>query len=149
MSSKNISENFRKEHGERLRVIRKDLGLTPEDAAQQANVSAQQWRKYERGEAEPKLSKMVFLFQEGISLSWIMTGEGPKRLNEAAKTAGSTPAKWGIIEEWLQDVRMKEGGDGRIVMELSIQVKEFREWYQEKKRQGEIEEDATPSKMVA
>lgn len=133
MSSKNISENFSKESGQRLRDIRKKLGLSPESAAAKANVSAQQWRKYERGEAEPKISKMIFLFQEKFSLEWLMTGQGPMQLGEAAPPVDQDDSPKGIIEEWVQDVREKEGHDGRIVMELSLQVPEFREWYKEKK----------------
>jgi len=133
MSSKNISENFTKENGRRLREIRKELGLSPESAAAKANVSAQQWRKYERGEAEPKVSKMTFLFQERFSLEWLMTGQGQMRLGEAAPLVDQNEVPKGIIEEWVQDVRKKEGHDGRIVMELSLQVPEFREWYKDKK----------------
>ncbi len=100
MSSEKISESFTKKQGIRLREIREDLGLSPESAAQKANVSSQQWRKYERGEAEPKVSKMLFLFQEGVSLEWILTGEGPKRLNEVSepKTALNS-----VLAEWLQE----------------------------------------------
>lgn len=149
MSSKNISESFNKENGQRLRDIRKELGLSPEKAAAKANVSAQQWRKYERGEAEPKISKMIFLFQEGFSLEWIMTGEGPKRSGEKVTTPDQEDLQKGIIEEWVQDVKKKEGHDGRIVMELSLQVQEFREWYREKKSKSGGAEVVLPHENVA
>lgn len=149
MSSKNISESFNKENGKRLRDIRKELGLNPESAAAKANVSAQQWRKYERGEAEPKISKMIFLFQEGFSLEWIMTGKGPMRSGEVAPSVDQNEVSKGIIEEWVQDVRKKEGHDGRIVMELSLQVPEFREWYREKKSKSGVVEVGSPHENVA
>jgi len=149
MSSKNISESFNKENGQRLRDIRKELGLSPETAATKANVSAQQWRKYERGEAEPKISKMIFLFQEGFSLEWIMTGKGPKRLGESITAPDQERTQRGIIEEWVQNVREKEGHDGRVVMELSLQVQEFREWYREKKSKSSGAEVGPPHENVA
>ena len=133
MSSKNISESFTEQNGKRLREIRKELGLSPESAAAKANVSAQQWRKYERGEAEPKISKMLFLFQEGYSLEWIVTGEGPRQLSDSGTAPDQESTPRGIIEEWVQEVREKEGNDGRIIMELALEVKEFREWFREKK----------------
>ena len=55
----------------------------------------------------------------------------------------------GIIEEWLHEVRKKEGNDGRIVMELSIQVPEFREWYKEKKSKSGGAEVGPPHENVA
>jgi len=149
MSSKNIFESFKKENGQRLKDIRKELGLSPEAAAAKANVSAQQWRKYERGEAEPKISKMTFLFQAGFSLEWIMTGEGPKRLGENVIVSDQESSQKGIIEEWVQDVREKEGHDGRLVMELSLQVPEFREWYKEKKNKSGKIEAGSPHENVA
>lgn len=149
MSSKNISESFNKENGKRLRDIRKELGLSPESAAAKANVSAQQWRKYERGEAEPKISKMIFLFQEGFSLEWLMTGQEPMRLGGVAPSVDQNEVSKGIIEEWVQAVREKEGHDGRIVMELSLQVQEFREWYREKKNKSRGAEIGPPHENVA
>ena len=147
----NNKKSFPTEFSVRLRQARKEIKLTQQEAAEKGEVTVQSWRNYEAGRAEPKISTLLFFGENDISLSWLISGKGPKKLTEVAEADGSpaSSAKGGIIEEWIQDVREKEGGDGRIVMELSIQVKEFREWYREKKRQGEIEEDTTPSKMVA
>lgn len=71
--------------------------------------------------------------QYGLLTEWIMTGEGSKRLSDNASTPDQKETHGGIIEEWVQEVREKEGNDGRIVMELALQVQEFREWYKEKK----------------
>ena len=129
------------------------MKLTQKEAAEKGKVTVQSWNSYEAGRAEPQISTLLFFGENNISLSWLITGQGPQKINVVEEppngSATNTTAKGGIIEEWIQDVREKEGGDGRIVMELSVQVKEFREWYREKKRQDEIEEDTTPSKMVA
>ena len=71
--------------------------------------------------------------QYGLLTEWIMTGEGPRRLSDSPITPDQESAPRGIIEEWVQEVREKEGNDGRIVMELALEVKEFREWFREKK----------------
>lgn len=85
----------------------------------------------------------------GLLTEWIMTGEGPKRLsdNTAAPDQKETPR--GIIEEWVQNVREKEGNDGRIIMELSLQVQEFKEWFKEKKSKSDRAETGLPHKNVA
>lgn len=85
----------------------------------------------------------------GLLTEWIMTGEGPKRLGDSATSPDQISEQKGIIEEWVQDVREKEGHDGRIVMELSLQVSEFREWYREKKSKSGETEVSSPHKSVA
>ena len=78
-----------------------------------------------------------------------MTGEGPKRIAESATTPDQEENTKGIIEEWVQEVREKEGNDGRIVMELALQVQEFREWYKEKKSKSSGVEIGSPHENVA
>lgn len=74
-----------------------------------------------------------------LNTDWLVTGQGPKRLDEPGE---SQVEKKSIIEEWVRDVMDKEGHDGRIVMELSLQVPEFRDWYKAKKRaSGDTEVD--------
>ena len=127
MSSKNISNSFEKEQGQRLRQIRLDLGLTPEDAAKKANVSAQQWRKYERGEAEPKISKMLFLFQYGVSLEWIMTGKGQKRFTE--KHESSETVLTGYIAEWVSEkIQSDPNFSQNFQTDCALAFPEFAKW---------------------
>jgi len=85
----------------------------------------------------------------GLLTEWIMTGEGPKRLGNSANKPDQEGAQRGIIEEWVQEVREKEGNDGRVVMELSLQVQEFREWYREKKNKSDGTEVVPPHENVA
>jgi hypothetical protein len=87
--------------------------------------------------------------QYGLLTEWIMTGEGPKRIAESATTPDQEENTKGIIEEWVQEVREKEGNDGRIVMELALQVQEFREWYKEKKSKSGGAEIGSPHENVA
>jgi hypothetical protein len=87
--------------------------------------------------------------QYGLLTEWIMTGEEPMRAGEASAEAGQIAQPKGIIEEWIQDVRAKEGSDGRIIMELSLQVPEFREWFLEKKSKAIYTNEVDAGKKVA
>lgn len=69
-----------------------------------------------------------------------MSGEGQKALTENEASA-SDIEKASVIKEWVDDVISEEGTEGRIVMELSIQVPEFRQWYEEKKKKTGLAED--------
>jgi hypothetical protein len=84
----------------------------------------------------------------GLLTEWIMTGEGPKRLTDPNVHQESREGR-GIIEEWVQDIREREGNDGRIIMELAVQVPEFREWYKEKKSKAVGLEAGSPHENVA
>ncbi|OGR08234.1 MAG: hypothetical protein A2511_14880 [Deltaproteobacteria bacterium RIFOXYD12_FULL_50_9] len=85
----------------------------------------------------------------GLFTEWIMTGEGPKRLSDNNTAPDPKAIPKGIIEEWVKDVREKEGNDGRIVAELMLQVFEFQEWYREKKSKSSEVEISLPRKNVA
>ncbi len=71
------------------------------------------------------------------------------RLSDTATSSDQGRAPKGIVEEWIQEVREKEGNDGRIVVELTLQVPEFREWYKEKKSKSGGAEVVSPHENVA
>ena len=144
MSSEKISESFKKKQGMRLREIREELGFTPELAAQKANVSSQQWRKYERGEAEPKVSKMLFLFQEGISLEWILTGNGSKRF-DTGKLQEETLQ--GSLAEWIKENCQKNPNFYReFMVDCAAFFPAYATWL--KKRKAGIESDIPHQKIA-
>ena len=84
-----------------------------------------------------------------LNTDWIMTGKGPKQSGDTSGPPDQEEQNTGIIEEWVQEVRKKEGNDGRIVMELALQVSEFREWYREKKSKSDGVEVGPPHENVA
>lgn len=132
MSSKNISKNFTKAHGQRLRQIRVELAITPEEAAQKARVSSQQWRKYERGEAEPKISKMLFLLQKGFSLEWLLTGKGPKNLDACREAKEGLLT--GYIAEWVGEQSRKDPNfSANFQTDCALAFPEFAKWLKERK----------------
>ena len=149
MSTQKHKETFSSGLTERLRIARKEAGLTQQEAAEAGEVTVQSWRNYEAGRAEPKISTLLFLAKKNVSLSWLVSGEGPKKLGDVAPSQNQESSQTGIIEEWARDVREKEGHDGRIIMELSLQVQEFREWYREKKSKSGRAEVGSPHENVA
>jgi len=150
LSTKNHRESCSSGLSERLRIARKAAGLTQQETAKLGEVSVQSWRDYEAGRAEPKICTLIFMAEKNISLSWLATGNGPMSADNNTTTAPDLDEiPRGIIEEWLHEVRKKEGNDGRIVMELSIQVPEFREWYKEKKSKSGGAEVGPPHENVA
>ena len=149
MSTQKHKELFSSGLAERLRIARKEAKLTQQEAAEAGEVTVQSWRNYEAGRAEPKISTLLFLAKKNVSLSWLVSGEGAQKLGDTDPLPNQEKSQAGIIEEWARDVREKEGHDGRIVMELSLQVPEFREWYKEKKNKSGGVEVGSPHKNVA
>ena len=84
-----------------------------------------------------------------VNTDWIMSGEGPKRLGDNTTAPDREKKPKGIIEEWIKDVREKEGNDGRLVMDLADQVPEFKKWYKEKKSKSSGAETGLPRENVA
>lgn len=149
MSIKKHRESCASGLSERLRIARKAAGLTQQETARLGGVSVQSWRDYEAGRAEPKICTLIFMAEKNISLSWLVTGEEPMRLGEATAPQEQQEKSTGLIEEWVQEVRTRDGNDGRIVMELSLQVPEFRDWYKEKKRKSGGTEAGSAQENVA
>lgn len=76
MSTKNRKNNCHLEFGDRLRLARKSVEMTQIQAATEAGVSVQSWREYEAGRVEPAASKLAFFSRKGVSLDWLISGEG-------------------------------------------------------------------------
>lgn len=129
MSSENISKSFGKSQGGRLREIRVTLSITPEEAAKMAEVSPQQWRKYERGEAEPKVSKLLFLAKMGFSTEWIITGEGSRSLD-----GGKNDLFKGRLAEWIRE-KSKDDPDFwlNFSADCAAFFPEYAEWLKKRK----------------
>ncbi|MBA7713116.1 hypothetical protein ES703_122115 [subsurface metagenome] len=61
---------------DRLREIRKFRGLNQESFAKQLGVGFRTYIRYEKGEREPSLSLLKSLAERGISVQWLLTGNG-------------------------------------------------------------------------
>jgi len=66
-----------KEIGERIKKVRKELGLTQEDMAKKLGMSRNSIIRYENGEAVPSRKFLKLLeYEFGINPRWILKGEG-------------------------------------------------------------------------
>jgi len=120
--------------GDRLKEVRKEMGYTQKEMAKECGIAYATLQRYEKGAEFPAGSLFLKIAELGYNLDWLLTGGSVKKIADCIprdKVCSMEPK--GIVEEWLQEVREKEGQDGRIVMELSLQVPEFREWYKRKK----------------
>lgn len=61
---------------DRLRQVREHLGQTQASLAQRLEIGASTWQKYELGVSLPKAEALKQLAEEGISVDWLLTGEG-------------------------------------------------------------------------
>lgn len=134
---------------DRLKEIRKDLGYSQAEMANHFGKILKTYQRCEQGKALPSIMFLVELAIIGYNVHWVVTGDGDKYKNEKKEPGTNTLCLKGIIEEWIQNVREKEGNTDRIVMELALQVPEFRQWYQEKKNKTALAKDDLTREKVA
>jgi len=118
---------------DRLKEIRKELGYTQKEMAKECGIAYATLQRYEKGAEFPAGTLFLKIAELHYNLDWLLMGGSEKKITDCVPRHEIIDQPKGIIEEWLQEVREKEGHDGRIVMELSLQVPEFREWYKRKK----------------
>lgn len=69
--------------GRRLRELR-GFDLTQGELAEELGISQSQLSKYERGAAAPPADVLFFIKQRfGVSVDWLLTGEGLKESNSS------------------------------------------------------------------
>ena len=72
--------------GERLKSLRKTLGLSQKEMAKVLGLSLVAYQYYEGGQRKPNLEKLHLLAQKfGVNLHWLLTGEGEPFVGEAVK----------------------------------------------------------------
>lgn len=68
---------------ERLRELRKDFGLSQERLAQDLGIAVFTVQKWERGSFLPGAKALIAIAEKyGVSLNWLLLGEGPKFLKK-------------------------------------------------------------------
>lgn len=118
---------------DRLKEIRKELGYTQKEMAKECGIAYATLQRYEKGAEFPAGALFLRIAECGYNLDWVLTGGSVKMISDCVPRKDVEPK--GIIEEWLQDIRKKEANTDRILMELTLLVPEFREWFQKKKSQ--------------
>lgn len=90
--------------GDRIVAAREARGQSPADLAQRLGVRARTLRDWENDRSEPRANRMQMLAgMLGVSLRWLMTGEGEDPVGAAAPTLHA--AAPGILAE-LRSLRL-------------------------------------------
>lgn len=71
--------------GARLAHVR--AHVTQRAFAEEIGVPLRTYQTYERGEREPNLQTLIATYERGWSLNWLLTGEGPERLEALSGAA--------------------------------------------------------------
>lgn len=80
------------EIADRMRAARAELGLSIAEMTARAGLRDRKtWERYERGETRPNSDTLSLLHDLGISVAWLVTGEGPMWSTQDARTAGAVP----------------------------------------------------------
>ncbi len=73
--------------GTRFAHVRMFLGMTQAVAADHFEISTTAWNNYENGRRYPKAELLAALFESGIDLNWLLSGEGEMLLADRGQTA--------------------------------------------------------------
>ena len=72
--------------GARFRMIREKLNYTQKQMAELIDGSIRAWQEYERGNQVPGGIALYKLSLQGININWLLTGEGPMRINQHSRS---------------------------------------------------------------
>ncbi|MFO7612870.1 MAG: helix-turn-helix domain-containing protein [Clostridia bacterium] len=85
---------------EKILFCRKKSGLSQEDLAQRIGVSRQAVSKWETGDSEPEVGKLLLLSETfGVSLDWLLSREGISDDKDAAISNDSS-----LSPSWVDSV---------------------------------------------
>ncbi|MEO0141239.1 MAG: helix-turn-helix transcriptional regulator [candidate division WOR-3 bacterium] len=66
---------------ERLKELREDFGISQEQFAKELDITVFTVQKWERGAFLPGAKALIAIAEKyGVSLNWLLLGEGPKFL---------------------------------------------------------------------
>jgi len=86
--------------GERIRLIRKKLGLTQKEFGERIGVIDRLVSKWEKGLNEPTSKSLKAIAQEfNVNLHWLLTGEGEMFIDKNKKGQGNFTEKANINPE--------------------------------------------------
>lgn len=72
--------------GERIRIVRKDLGMSQKEFGDRIGISDNYVSEIESGKKEPSVPILLAIeYRFGISMVWIKTGEGKKEASKEVK----------------------------------------------------------------
>ena len=88
--------------GARLRTVRG--AESQKSYASRIEVGLSTYQNYERDDREPDLRTLLAAYREGWNLNWVLTGEGPERLEYLGGAAPSHPVSQKSLMLALQQV---------------------------------------------
>lgn len=77
--------------GGRLRLLRKELGLTQQEIADRIEFSAKGWQKIEQDKAIPGGETLLKLEALGYNPGWLLTGHGARRMETVRAQMDAVP----------------------------------------------------------
>lgn len=86
--------------GDRAKLVRKEVGKTQSQLAEFLGLAVGTWQKIERDEGLPSGETLMLFGKLGINPGWLLTGLGPKRIDES-DNAAKTPV--GALDSQLLD----------------------------------------------
>lgn len=95
--------------GRRLLLLRKELGLTQQEVADQLGLSVRGWQKIERDEAVPSGDTLLRLEAIGYNPGWVLSQLGPKLKRDAfshqqRSTHKITPAVFRAVKKLVREI---------------------------------------------
>lgn len=126
---------------ERIKEIRKSLGYTQKEMAEEFGIGYRTLQRYEDGADFPAGIFLIEIAMRGYNLDWVLTGDGEKERG---------PKKYirGPLEEWIRDMEMKNPDFySEFMTDCAAIFPDFAEWL--KKRKTGKTETNLASKNVA
>jgi len=66
--------------GDRVKMVRNDLRLSQQEAADALGISLRAWQKMERDEGTPSGETLIQFTKVGINPGWVLAGLGPQSI---------------------------------------------------------------------
>nr|WP_320011285.1 helix-turn-helix transcriptional regulator [uncultured Desulfobulbus sp.] len=114
---------------DRIKEIRKELGLTQKEMADKIGVSLRTQQRYEEGSKAPEIHLLIDLALIGYNLHWLITGDGHKRLKPKPEENSYLKE----IEIWLEEEINKDHKvKDWFKVQFEIAFPTFKEWRQKR-----------------
>lgn len=92
--------------GERIRIAVDSLGLTLKQAAAKCDISYSSMQNWAGGHRDPRPEALITIGSRlGISIDWLLTGEGPMLRAEAGRTTPDgveNPREQALLALWRE-----------------------------------------------
>ena len=138
--------------GDRLLLLRKELGLSQQEIADRLDLSVRGWQKIERNEAIPSGDTLLRCEAIGYNPGWILTGFGPILMSDIRSPVSSTftviiPAIFSEVKDAVHRLNNAEG----IYLRADEHELETIRWYNKlvSMADGDMEESKLRSRLPA